>query len=193
MVFDTELKGKAEKMLNEELILLDERMKLDSDLFNLVPIHTKLTQANDKEIPNSVWVNLNDAAVFAWRVETALNMAVEQVSVTSKDKRFDTAYVEEFIGAYFESADTILGQKDFFPFNSFVDQQTCRRGRTINRSLPYLEGKELVCDIATWDSRYVRYGLNRKGLGIAVNKVWSFRNVSVIPATYRSANIALVW
>ena len=121
-------KAEAIKKFGEWDLLLAPtgRMQEDADFFNMVSATSKLLDANDKEIPNSVHVLLNDIATFTWEVETQLNSAIEQRVVTSKNKRFDTAYVEGFIEAGFKEADKLLALKGMFPFDAFIDQQTFR-------------------------------------------------------------------
>jgi len=55
-----------------ELLGNDGRMQLDADFFNMVTATTKLLDADDKEIPHSVHVLLNDIATFTWEVRRSL-------------------------------------------------------------------------------------------------------------------------
>ena len=159
----TDSKKLAEKKFGEMSDLIT-RMDTDADLVNLVAQHTQIPDVNGNAIPNSVYITLNDAALFAWRVEAALNSVVEQVSVTSDNKRFDTAYVEDFIRVYFKEADKLLPLKDLYPLNPFLDQQTCRRGRVAARVLTNIIDGELVTDITPFDTRYFTYWMGKKGL-----------------------------
>ena len=149
-----ELKEKVEKLFKQWDALFT-RQKEDADAFNLVQVSTHVLDANGKEIPNSVSIILNDIADFAWRVETALNSADEQVAVTLENKQFDTAYVENFIKASFKEADKRMPDKDLFPLNPFLDQQTCRRGRACVVPLFQIKDGELIPDITPWDTGYV--------------------------------------
>lgn len=141
---------------------LHTRQDADRDLVNLVAY--TLLDVDGHRIPHSVSITLNDPAVFAWKVETALGSAVEQVSVTSESKRFDTAYVERFIRAIFKAADARLTNKGLWPFDAFIDQQTCRRGRAAARCLFQAKGDELVCDILPYDMRFASYWYGPDGL-----------------------------
>src|SRR3989304_8824559 len=76
------------------LAVTDGRMKADADMFNLVKKYPRLLDVNGSEIANSLYIVLNDPAVFAWKVESQLNSAIEQVQVSADSKRFDTVYVE---------------------------------------------------------------------------------------------------
>ena len=147
-----------------EMSDLFTRMDTDADLANQVPQYTQIPDVNSNAIRNSVYITLNDAAMFATNIETLLNSTIEQVSVTSTNKRLDTAYVEDFIRAYFKEADKLLPLKDLYPLNPFVDQQTCRRGRTAARVLTKIVDGELVPDITPFDTRYFTYWMGKKGL-----------------------------
>ena len=161
---------------------LFERMRVDADLINMISYTAKLLDADDHEIPHSVHVLLNDIASFAWRVETALNSAVEQIDVTSKNKRFDTAYVENFLKAAFAEADKLLALKRMFPFNPFIDQQTFRRGRVAVFCNFHFENKVFIPNLTPWDTRYVVLDNDSKGI------VWTgtkfYRPESVVISEY---------
>ena len=162
------------------------RMRIDADMINMVSTTTRLLDADDHEIPHSVHVLLNDIAGFAWRVETALNSAVEQIDVTSKNKRFDTAYVENFLKAYFSEADKLLAAKRMFPFNPFIDQQSFRRGRVACFCNAHFEGKVFIPTLTPWDTRYVVLENDNKGI------VWTgtkfYRPESVVISEYPLAS-----
>ena len=159
----------ADKKFEEmETSGLFPRMDTDADLANQVPQYTRIPDVDGKEIPNSVYITLDDAAMFTTNIESLLNSTLEQVEVTTTNKRFDTAYVEEFIRVYFKEADKLLPLKDLFPLNPFVDQQTCRRGRTAARILTKIIDDKLVTDITPFDTRYFTYWMDKKGLaGVA--------------------------
>ncbi|KKL78629.1 hypothetical protein LCGC14_2022920, partial [marine sediment metagenome] len=152
------------------------RMKEDADFFNMVSNTTKLLDANDKEIKNSVHVLLNDIATFTWEVETELNAAIEQRAVTSKNKRFDTAYVEGFIEAAFKEADELLALKGMFPFDAFIDQQTFRRGRVASTCFFHFDKGEFIADLTPWDTRYVVPENDNKGLYYLAGKFYRSEN-----------------
>ncbi|KKN65893.1 hypothetical protein LCGC14_0477100 [marine sediment metagenome] len=165
--------------------LLFERMRTDADFFNMISLTDKLLDADDKEIPNSVHVLLNDIATFAWEVETELNSAIEQVEVTSEDKRFDTAYVERFIGVGFTEADKVLSSKGMFPFDPFIDQQTFRRGRASSYCYFTIKDGVLITDITPWDTRFVVPENDNKGLYYLAGKF--YRSESKVLAEHPEA------
>jgi len=147
-----------------EMSDLFTRMDTDAELANQVAQYTQIPDVNGNAIPNSVYITLNDAAEFATKIEALLNSTIEQVSVTSPNKRFDTAYVEEFIRVYFKEADKLLPRKDLWPLNPFVDQQTTRRGRTAARVLTKIIDGELAPDIIPYDTKFFAYWVGKKGL-----------------------------
>lgn len=163
---ETEAKRRADIQFGNQGDL-EERMDIDADLVNLVNNEKQIKDANGSKIPNTVYIVLNDAAMFAWRVESALGAAIEQVSVTSENKGFDTDYVEDFIKAMFREADRLLPFKDLYALNPFIDQQTCRRGRAAVRStLRFAEDKKtLIPDLLPMDTRYFTYWLENGGFG----------------------------
>ena len=164
---------------------LFDRHQEDADLINMANKSTKLTDANNAEIPNSVRVVLNDIATFTWRTETMLNAAIEQVVVTSDSKRFDTAYVESFIKAGFRGADDLLALKDMFPFNPFTDQQTFRRGSVASFCNFHFENKELVTNITPWDTMNFVNENDNKGIVYTATKFT--RSYNKIIADYPEA------
>jgi len=143
---------------------LFERMRSDADLFNLVKLRDHVLDVDGHEIANSVWLVLNDAADFAWRVESLLNSAVEQASVTCESKRFDTAYVENYIKAAYNAADELLSLKGQFPLNAFLDQQNCRRGSEAVFFNFHIEKGQLIPTITPWDTGYLVAIHDGKGL-----------------------------
>ena len=181
-------KALADKKFGEWGTLLPRsgRMQKDADFFNMVSATTKLLDADNKEIPNSVHVLLNDIATFTWEVETELNAAIEQVSVTSKNKRFDTAYVEGFIKAAFKEADKRLSLKGMFPFDPFIDQQTFRRGRASSKCFFHFDKGEFIPDLTPWDTGYVVPENDTKGLYYIAGKF--YRPESKILTDFTEAN-----
>lgn len=161
------------------------RQQGDADLINMSNKSTKLTDANNAEIPNSVRVILNDIATFTWRTETMLNAAVEQVEVTSDSKRFDTAYAEGFIRAGFRGANDNLALKGMFPFNPFTDQQTFRRGSVADFCNFHFENKEFIANITPWDTMNFVNENDNKGLVYTATKFT--RSYNKIIADYPEA------
>lgn len=135
---------------------LDARMDTDRKLVELAKY--KFEDVNGNEIPDSVAVTLNDMAVFATNVESALGNASEQGTVVTDDKNFDTAEVEGLLRAAFAAANARLMMQRKWPLNPYIDQQMCRRGQSHIVSRFRLDkNKVLIPDMAEWDSRYV-YG-----------------------------------
>lgn len=147
-----------------ELSALHDRMDSDRQLVELAQYALK--DVNDKNVPNSISVTLNDPAVFAANVESSLSNASEQVVVESDSKDLDTAYIEDLVRASLASANSRLVKSGRFPLNPFFDQQMCRRGRGAARCLFRMDEKtgQLITDIVPWDTRYVYYGMGADGL-----------------------------
>lgn len=181
------LRVQAQKWL-EPLSDIFTRMDADRDLANLEKYVLKDTSDPPRKIANAVSVTLNDPANFAFNVESTLNAAAEQVSVTSMHKRFDTAYVEEFIRAAFKSADKLLPVKDMFALNPFLDQQATRRGRMATRCLFLVKDGELVPDLTPMDTRF--YGYCSDARGISGRIYQTTRNITQIQAEYPDADLS---
>lgn len=147
-----------------ELSSLHERQDNDRQLVELAKFTLK--DVNDKAVPNSISVTLNDPAVFAANVESSLGKATEQVIVESDDKNLDTTYIEDVIKASFAAANSRLTRQGRFPLNPFFDQQMCRRGGGAARCLFRMNKKtgQLIADIVPWDRRYVYYGMGADGM-----------------------------
>lgn len=149
----------------KEFSQLFSRMDEDTDLVNLARHILMDTEKTPKPIPHAVSLTLNDPAVFATNVEAALGNAEEQVTVTSEDKNLDTALIEGIIKAGFKAADDMrLEKPDEFPLDPFLDQQACRRGRCSVVCIFRIEGGKLVTQLIPWDSRFVTFGQDRKGM-----------------------------
>ena len=174
MMADIDYKTLADAKFRDWGELLGEsgRMKEDADFFNMVSKTNKLLDANDSEIVNSVHVLLNDIATFTWEVETELNSAEERIEVLSENKRFDTAYVEEYIQTAFDEADKLLSNKGMFPFNSFIDQQSFRRGRVCSTCNFHFDGNLFIPDITYWDTGYVVVENDNRGISWIASKFW---------------------
>jgi len=154
---------KAVEDKKTELVGLHGRMDTDRELVELAKYALK--DVNGKAVPNSISVTLNDPAVFATNVESSLGSATEQVIVESEDKNLDTAYIEDFVKACFNSANSRLIKQGKFSLNAYYDQQMCRRGRGDALCLFRMDKKTgtLITEIDEWDSRYVYGGMGADG------------------------------
>ena len=170
-----------------QLAATHARMDTDRQLVELAEYALK--DVNDKAVPNSISVTLNDMAVFATNVESALGKATEQVVVESDDKNLDTAYIEDLIKASLASANSRLVKQGRFPLNPFFDQQMCRRGRGAARCLFRMskDKKTLITDIVPWDARYVYHGMGADGLDWAAYE--TTRSKDSILAQYPKADV----
>jgi hypothetical protein len=178
---------KAVEDKKAELSSLHLRMDEDRKLVELAKYALK--DVNEKNVPNSVSVTLNDPAVFAANVEASLGAATEQVVAESENKNLDTAYIEDFARAAFGSANSRLSKQGRFPLNPFTDQQMCRRGRGAARCFFRMDKKtgQLITDIVPWDSRYVYYDMGMDGV------IWASyettRSKAKIEAAYPKARV----
>ena len=158
------------------------RMQLDADMFNNVTTQVHVKDVNDHDVANSIYRLLPDASMFARRVESALNSAIEQEMVTSESKRFDTAYVEGFIKGGYRGADKLLSLRGLYPLNPFLDQQNCRRGSSACRFWFRIENGELIPDIMPWDTGYFVCANDSKGIAYTGYK--TFRSWNQIMAEH---------
>jgi len=130
-------------------------------------LRAKYTMSDDRghTIKDIVNVTLNKVSMFAAFATSELHKAIKQAVVESDEKNFDTAYVEEFQNAGFDSANDRLRRQGKVQLDPFFDVQNCFRGRSSARCLFYVGADgELVTDITPWDARYVRFGMGSDGL-----------------------------
>ena len=168
-----------------ELSDLYFRMDADKELVNLTKYI--MQDVKGKQVPDIVNVTLNKPAVFTANVESALNNAVEQVSIISEDKKTDKDHIADCVRAGFASANTRLRIQGRFPLNPFIDQQMCRRGRGSARCLFQFINGEMVANIIPWDTRYVAYDVGENGLSWASYR--TTRSKSDIEKDYPTANV----
>jgi hypothetical protein len=140
------------------------RMDEDADLVNLVNNESYIRSATGDAIPNTVHIVLDDAARFAWRVESVLNSAIEYPVVESSSREFDTDYVEDFVTYLFREIDSMLPFIDIEALNPFLDQQNVRRGRSAVRVTMKLENDKIVPYTLPYDTRYFAYWLHNMKL-----------------------------
>ena len=163
--------------------------RMDQDRLLVELAKYTLQDVNNKDVPNSISVTLNDPGVFATNVESALSNASEQIEAESEDKSLDTAYIEDLVRASFASANSRLVKGGKWPLNPFLDQQMCRRGRGAARVLFRIDKKTntLITDIGEWDSRFVYCKVGPDGLEWAAYESW--RKKGLIKAAYPKADI----
>ncbi|KKL82718.1 hypothetical protein LCGC14_1981910, partial [marine sediment metagenome] len=134
---------------------LTRRMDVDKDLLYLKEY---IMRDKDKKIvPDIINITLPDIAIFAAEIMSRLGEATERVIVTSEDKGFDTAEVEEFQKAAFASADDRRRRQGLPLVNIHTDEQVCVRGRAARRVLFRMKDGILIPDITPWDTRFVTY------------------------------------
>ena len=187
----TDYKALIEKTFTEwtELLAVSGgRMQTDADLFNLVKLHNHVLDVEGHEIANSIYIVLNDPGRFAWDVETALGSAVEQISVTSESRRFDTAYVENFIKVAYTEADKLNALKGNYPLNPFIDQQNCRRGSEAAMFYFHLDKGIVIPTLNLWDTGY--FVASYDGKGLAATGYKSYRSKDQILAEYPDVKIS---
>jgi hypothetical protein len=166
---------------------LFKRMDDDADLVNLVNDESYIKSATGHAIPNTVHIVLDDAARFAWRVESVLNSAIEYPVCEAAKRGFDTDYVEDFCNYLFREIDSMLPYIDIEALNPFLDQQNVRRGRSAVRvTLKYENGK-IVPQVVPYDTRYWVYWLN--SMRLAGTSYKTDRTKSQVLSEYPNAKI----
>lgn len=166
-----------------EFMELFGRMDTDKDLVTLKP-YTMFDKDNRSE-PDVENLTLNDAAVFATRVESNLNKANMQTVVASDDMTDDeTSLVEDFIRDYMISVDETMVTKDISSLMAFNVQQICHRGRIATRTTPRIDPEtgEFIPGILPMDTRYVLYEYGAKNLKAIAYQ--TSRNKTQVEAEY---------
>ena len=119
--------------IKQERSALDARMQEDINLLYLEKFVVR--DSAGKVVPDIINVTLNRPAVFAANIISALSKARLQTSVETDDEAIDTAYIEDFLQAAFNSADRRLWSQGLARINPFADTQFCIRGRAARRVL----------------------------------------------------------
>jgi hypothetical protein len=167
---------------------LYKRMDEDADLVNLVNNESYIKSASGNAIPNTVHIVLDDAARFAWRVESVLNSAIEYPVVEASKRGFDTDYVEDFISYFFRQIDEMLPLIDIEALNPFLDQQNVRRGRSAARvTIQYKDGK-VIPQVVPYDTRYFAYWLRNMSLAGTIYS--AERTKSQVLSEYQEAKVS---
>ena len=167
---------------------LFKRMDDDADLVNLVNDESYIKSATGHAIPNTVHIVLDDAARFAWRVESVLNSAIEYPVVEASKRGFDTDYVEDFISYFFRQIDEMLPLIDIEALNPFLDQQNVRRGRSAARvTIQYKDGK-VIPQVVPYDTRYFAYWLRNMSLAGTIYS--AERTKSQVLSEYQEAKVS---
>ncbi len=159
---------------------LTKRMDEDKDLLYLKKYVLK--DLDDQEFPNIINITLNDAAVFAANVLSALGSTSQQVAVESGDLKLDTHYIEEFQKVATNAANARLRKQGLPSLNAHTDEQVSVRGRACKRCLFRMENGILIPDITSWDARYVTYEMGEDGLAWGAYK--TTRQKGLIEAEY---------
>lgn len=178
------------------------RMNEDKDLLYLKKYILK--DLDGRAFPNIINITLNDAAVFAANVLSALGSTSQQVAVESEDLKLDTTYIEEFQKAATNSANARLRKQGRPHLNPFFDEQLCVRGRAAARCLFRMEDGVLIPDITNWDTRYVTYEMGIDGMAWGANKTTRSKNLIEseyneelvrygVPITGKGAEVLDVW
>lgn len=147
---------------------LYQRMDDDRDLRRLKKYVMK--DRKNKIVSGILNVTLNDPAVFAAYVISALSSTSQQTVVQSDIEDFDTAKIENFQKAALNGANARLRKMGRPELNAFFDEQLAMRGRAAGRCIFREENKVLIPDITPWDTRYVTYHLGPDGLEWAAFK-----------------------
>lgn len=134
------------------------RMDADKDLIIRKPYI--MYDKDNRAEPDVENLTLNDASVFATRVESNLmkaNMQPDFRSGTLNDQ--EISVIEEFTKDYSISIDESLRYKEIPSLMSFNVQQICNRGAMICRSTPKVDKKtgKFTPGILPMDRRYTMY------------------------------------
>ncbi len=171
---------KAVEEKEREQDALIHRQDEDKDLLYLKKY--VLRDLDGRPFPNIINITLNDAAVFAANVLSALGATSQQVAVKSDDLELDIHYIEDFQRAMLNAANARLGKQGRPYLNPFHDEQVCIRGRVADRCLVRKEKGVLIPDIVSWDTRYVTHEMDTDGMAWGAYK--TTRQKDLIEAEY---------
>lgn len=164
-----------------EFAQLFQRMDLDRDLLVMKPF--KLEDDDKRDKPEVDNITLNDAKVFATRVQSNLlrsNMQPE-VDGNGLDDKY-THNVEQFFRDINLAFDDMIYARDMASLIAYNIQQICQRGRIASRiTLREDNGKLAADSFMPMDTRYLVYKFN-----VLTNKVkWFSYSTSRDPEEVR--------
>ncbi|KKK46906.1 hypothetical protein LCGC14_3160570, partial [marine sediment metagenome] len=140
-----------------EFAQLHKRMDVDRDLLVMKPFTLEDEDKRDKpEVDN---ITLNDAKVFATRVQSNLIRSNMQPEVDGKglDDKY-TTNVEQFFRDISLAFDDMIYARDMASLISYNIQQICQRGRLASRiTLREDNGKLAPDSFLPMDTRYLVY------------------------------------
>ena len=140
-----------------EFAQLHKRMDVDRDLLVMKPFTLEDEDKRDKpEVDN---ITLNDAKVFATRVQSNLIRSNMQPEVDGKglDDKY-TTNVEQFFRDISLAFDDMIYARDMASLISYNIQQICQRGRLASRiTLREKDGKLAPDSFLPMDTRYLVY------------------------------------
>ena len=138
-----------------EFAPLFARMDKDRDLYN--QIEFKLLGA-DKKPMDVVNITMNDAKIFAERVQSFMNEADMQTVVKGRNlKDADTTLIENFDEDIRYELDRALLPREIQGLYNFLIEQACIRGRLGGRLWSWEDNGKYRPDILNCDSRYLLY------------------------------------
>jgi hypothetical protein len=135
---------------------LNARQDFDKDLVIRSPY--KMLDKNGDAVPDVENLTLNDASVFATRVESTLIKANMQPDFRSAELTdAETNFIEEFTKDYSTVIDENLRYREVSSLMSFNIQQIVNRGAMITRSTPKVKDGKFSPGILPMDRRYTMY------------------------------------
>ena len=139
--------------------------RMDTDKELLIQKEFTLFDKDDREAPDVENLTLNDAAVFAARVQANLIGANMQTVVEGeKLKDEETHLFEDFFRDYTLAVDGDLQMKDIPSLMAWNVQQILGRGRVASRVTLTMDGDKFIHGILPLDTRYLIYDYGVKGL-----------------------------
>jgi len=173
------------KETSQDFAPLFRRMDADADMYNQIEYQLRdlETKQPSKDVVN---ITMNDAKVFADKVQAFMNDATSQAVVEGhrlSDK--DTTLIENFDSDMQYETDTRLLARDISNLKSFLVEQSCVRGTVAARYVSWEKDEQFVPDLLPCDSRYLIYEYGIKDLDRGAFK--TIRSKASILAKYPNA------
>ena len=173
------------KAKEKSLAALYTRMDLDRDIVYLNKYQLK--DSKGKAIPNTISVTMNDPAVFASAIVATLMTSNWQTIVQSKNKKFKTSKIEQFLGDVEADANARLVDKGEPTLFEWICSHICVRSYIGCRFLYlYDDNGELYPDYMPVDMRYTPYDYGTTGLAWVAPKF--YMTAAEIAARYPDAD-----
>jgi hypothetical protein len=162
-----------EKIRNKESELSQLYTRMDTDRDRVYLNKYTLKDSKNLEIPNTISITMNDPAIYASAIAATLMTSKWQCQITSKNKRFNTHKIEQFLEDSDADGDERLNARGEPSLFEWLCNHVCVRSYIGCRFLYlYDENGELTTSYLPVDMRYTPFENSSNGLAWVAPKFW---------------------